>query len=190
MTPTELADAIGETPKAILDMIRRGGLKAEKMPSNNPAIPHNWNVTTPLDEAREVMANRVRRQSRGTREKNTKIRKALSPLPSSKDLFRPEEAAAAAGVNVSTYYKFLKDNDITPMKNGKQSYVARAVVERLREAHKPKEAVVTPPRVASSTPPFELGRVVTMIIELTNAWSRTDIFLRKFAKSCGYKEDE
>jgi hypothetical protein len=62
MTTTEMAEKLGEKPKAILDALRLGTLKGEKIPDSGPHGYH-WKITTSLEEAKETMANRVRRAS-------------------------------------------------------------------------------------------------------------------------------
>lgn len=190
MTTTELARELGEKPKAILDAIRRGDLKAAKI--NDPEVVngYRWDVTTPLEDARSIMANRVRRASRGTYPKviqKRRDRMASAPLPTAKDLFRPEEAANFAGVNVSSYYKFIKENNITPLRNGRSSYVPREVVERFREAFRKSEpaAAVEAPRVLTATATKPDPRIDRIEKEVAAVFG----LLRRFAKSCGYVEE-
>ena len=98
-----------------------------------------------------------------------------------------EEVAKLVGVSKSTVYNFINDNNVATLKNGRNQYIPRAVVEQLREKYAKPEPTVVAPKV-QPTSDVELKRLQTMVMELTNAWSRTDTFVRKFAKSCGFEE--
>jgi transposase len=192
MRANEMERALGEIPNILSNYIRSGKIAAEKVPDKNVPVGYHWNVTTPLEEVRAILSSR-RRHRKPTEEptprKSLRSSKAAQkPLPVSKDLFLAEEAANAAGVSKSTVYNFIKEKNIIPLRNGRNQYVPRAVVEQLRERYAKPEPVVVAPK-AQPTSDVELRRLQTMIMELTNAWSRTDIFVRKFAKSCGFVEE-
>lgn len=185
MTTAELAQKCGETPKAVLDAIRRGDLKAEKVEDPHAINGVRWNVTTPLDEAKTIMANRVRRKTRAEgRTPSRRVGPAPTQLPASKDLFKPEEAARAAGINVTTMYRWIKENHIQTLRNGRHAYIPRNVVERLRENFV-KPAVVPLTVVAPSVIKPD-PRIDRLEKELAAVYG----FLTRFAKSCGYTEGE
>jgi len=112
----------------------------------------------------------------------------IKPLPLHKDLFGIHEAATAAGISTTTVYNFLKNHGLQAFRNGRTQYVSRAAVEKMREQYVKSEPAVVAPKV-QPTSDAELKRLQTMVMELTNAWSRTDNFVRKFAKSCGFVEE-
>lgn len=180
MKVSELARELGEKPKAVLDMINRGGLKAEKVANDNPnsLTKQQWEILTPLEEARAVMAARVRRSSR-------KSKGSIAPaeLPAKRDLFKPKEAARMAGINESTMYKWIKDNKVQVLRNGRFAYIPRTVVERMRETFiKPVVKPVSGQTVVAVSKPDP--RIDRLEKELAAVYG----FLTRFAASCGYKE--
>jgi hypothetical protein len=103
-------------------------------------------------------------------------------LPTSKDLFRPGEAAKAAGIGLSVVYKFLKEHNVTTLKNGRISYIPRTAIEQMRETfHTPEPMTVEPPRVQATKPDPRIDRLEKEVAAVYG-------FLTRFAKSCGYEE--
>lgn len=180
MTTVELANKCGEKPKAILDAIRRGDLKAEKIEDPNVFGGRRWNIVTPFEEAQTILANRVRRQRR-SKSWGSVVKPAPATLPVTKDLFKPEEAARAAGINVTTMYRWIKENNVQTLRNGRHAYIPRNIVEKLRDTFvKPVAAPQVVAPVAAKPDP----RIDRLEKELTALYG----FLTRFAASCGYKE--
>jgi hypothetical protein len=137
-------------------------------------------------ESLEEIAAKIKTAAPRTGFKKAAAGKVPATLPTSKDLYRPEEAAKAAGISVGTLYKFLKDSNHILLKNGRSSYVPKAAVEAARAKFRKPEPVVTAPR-ASSVPSVLLSakpdpRIDRIEQELLTLGS----FVRAFAKSCGF----
>jgi excisionase family DNA binding protein len=177
MNTRELAKALGEKSYTIRDLIEAGKIKAEKIP--DASMPHGtrYEITSSVEEAREALSGRVRRTRKAVDQ-----RAATKALPANKDLFLTEEAATAAGVSRSTVYNFIKEKNLTPLRNGRNQYIPRTVVEQLRERYSKSEVVqtVTAPTVQAKPDP----RIDRLEKELAAIFG----FITRFAASCGYKE--
>jgi hypothetical protein len=185
MTVNEIAEALGETTKAILDALHRGKLHGTKIPHPQIEGKEIWNVTTPFEEARIIMANRIRRHRRP---------KTVAPseLPVAKDIFTTEEAAKAAGISKETARRALHDlssrPEFHPLQNGKQQYYPRAAILKLREQYAKR---IMPPKAIVSAAKFDVPVKINPwahqdLDEVNVKLDQLDKFLRAFAKSCGY----
>lgn len=187
MTTSQLAEALGEKPKAVLDAVRRGQLQAVKREHKLSPVGYQWDVTTPVEEARAIMAARVKRASPSTPRRGYKagVSKRPETLPANRDLFRADEAAKLTGVSKSAVYKFLKDNNVATLRNGHSNYIPRSAVEQLREYFAPKAPVVVAPRAQTVPSAVVDEKATTAILDRLVALQG---FLTRFAKSCGYEE--
>jgi excisionase family DNA binding protein len=175
MNTRELAKALGEKSYTIRDLIESGKIQAEKIP--DAAMPHGirYEISSSIEEAREALTGRIRR-ARKAGGKAT-----LKALPVNKDLFLIEEAATAVGVSKSTIYNFIKEKNLTSLRNGRNQYIPRIAVEQLRERYTKSEpqSVVAPTVLAKPDP-----RIDRLEKELSTIFG----FITRFAASCGYKE--
>lgn len=176
MTTAELAKAVGEKPEVVVRMIAAGKLQANKIPDDGP-VGYHYEVTTSVEDAKTIMATRVRHKSP---ERRAKTAPAPVALPTKRDLFKPKEAAKMAGINESTMYKWMKENKIETLRNGRSAYISRTVVERMRDTFMPKTPAVVAPQVLTAKVDPAVGRIEKKLDDLIE-------FVRGFAKSCGYE---
>lgn len=154
MRVKELAEAIGESEKAIISFLRTNRLEGHKVPDPTAVGKECWEITTTTEQARSIMSGRIRR-ARGN-----KRPASSAPLPPNKDLFTHEEVARLAGIGKSTVGNYVRNHGVKCLMNGRVSYVPKEAVEKIREHYRKPEpapkvearvdlSVAAPPNVAA-----------------------------------------
>lgn len=192
MKAAEIERMLGETPNVVSAYIRKGIIKAERVPSTRAAAGYEYDVTMPIEEIKAILDARIRRARKPATIKAAAKAIALKPLPANKDLFDAEEAARAAGVSKSTVYAFIKETSAATLRNGKSQYVTRDFVEKLREKYRKPEPeparVLTP--LTPATDAKALARLEDKLDLLSGRLDAMTLFLRGFAKAYGYEGAE
>lgn len=189
MNASQLSTALGVPVGTIGTYVRTGKLAATKVPMPGSAVGYAWDITTPVEEAREILGKRIIRN----RKMKTPAgkRAALKPLPANRDLFVAEEAAKYAGVSKSTVYGFIKEQKVQTLQNGRNNYIPRAAVEQLREKYAKPEPIVEPqtalPTLALSVPKTD-PKVQDALDRIENNLNVLAGFIKRFAGKVGYEE--